>query len=185
MPTLGVDVAVIQDERVLLTLREDFRVWCLPGGGVDPGESVAQAAIREVLEETGLTVTLTRVVGVYSRPQWMQGGDHVVLFAAHHRAGTVHPAPQEVLDVRYFALDQLPEKLLWWHRRYIADVAAGMGGSCATTLGATWPFRPGMSRTELYALRDRGEIPADLLAQLWQSPLPGMEIQEVGGEREA
>ncbi len=62
---LGVTVAVIDEDRILLTKREDFEVWCLPGGGVDPGESVAQAAIREAREETGLEVQLTRLVGIY------------------------------------------------------------------------------------------------------------------------
>jgi ADP-ribose pyrophosphatase YjhB (NUDIX family) len=60
MINLGVNVAVIEDGRVLLTQREDFPVWCLPGGGVDPGESLAQAAVREVREETGLEVELER-----------------------------------------------------------------------------------------------------------------------------
>ena len=63
----GTSVAILKDNRVLLTKREDFEVWCLPGGGVDPGESIPQAAIREAREETGLTVHLTRLVGLYGR----------------------------------------------------------------------------------------------------------------------
>ena len=43
MPFLGVNVAILEDGKILLTRREDFEVWCLPGGGVDDGESVAQA----------------------------------------------------------------------------------------------------------------------------------------------
>jgi ADP-ribose pyrophosphatase YjhB (NUDIX family) len=54
MPSLGVNIAVIQDGQILLTQREDFEVWCLPGGEVDACESIAQAAVREALEETGL-----------------------------------------------------------------------------------------------------------------------------------
>jgi 8-oxo-dGTP pyrophosphatase MutT (NUDIX family) len=47
---------VLDGERLLLTKRSDNGQWCLPGGGIDPGERPAEAAEREVLEETGLTV---------------------------------------------------------------------------------------------------------------------------------
>jgi len=55
-------------ERILLTQREDNGRWCLPGGGMDPGESAAEACVREVLEETGLEVRVTKLVGVYTTP---------------------------------------------------------------------------------------------------------------------
>ncbi len=55
-------------EKVLLTRREDNGQWCLPGGGMEPGESVAENCAREVREETGLQVRLTRLLGVYSDP---------------------------------------------------------------------------------------------------------------------
>ncbi len=55
-------------EKVLLTQRTDNGRWCLPGGGLDPGESVEEACIREVWEETGLHVRVTRLIGVYSDP---------------------------------------------------------------------------------------------------------------------
>jgi ADP-ribose pyrophosphatase YjhB (NUDIX family) len=63
--------AVIFDEtrrRVLLTRRSDNGRWCLPGGATDPGESVEETCVREVREETGLDVRVTRLVGVYSSP---------------------------------------------------------------------------------------------------------------------
>ena len=43
MSVLAVIVAIIEDGKILLTKREDFEVWCLPGGGVEDGESVAEA----------------------------------------------------------------------------------------------------------------------------------------------
>ena len=53
---------------VLLTRRQDNGRWCLPGGGMDPGESAAEACIREVFEETGLEVKVKRLVGIYTSP---------------------------------------------------------------------------------------------------------------------
>lgn len=55
-------------EKVLLTQRADNGHWCLPGGHMESGESASEACEREVLEETGLTVRATRLLGVYSNP---------------------------------------------------------------------------------------------------------------------
>jgi 8-oxo-dGTP pyrophosphatase MutT (NUDIX family) len=55
-------------EKVLLTQRTDNGRWCLPGGMMESGESVAEACEREVWEETGLHVRITRLIGVYSDP---------------------------------------------------------------------------------------------------------------------
>ena len=55
-------------QRILLTRRTDNGRWCLPGGGMDPGESAAECCEREVWEETGLRVWVTRLLGVYSSP---------------------------------------------------------------------------------------------------------------------
>jgi ADP-ribose pyrophosphatase YjhB (NUDIX family) len=63
--------AVIFDEpreKVLLTRRADNGLWCVPGGGMESGESAAEACEREVFEETGLSVRVKRLVGVYSNP---------------------------------------------------------------------------------------------------------------------
>ncbi|MGS2616581.1 NUDIX hydrolase [Micromonospora sp. LZ34] len=60
----------VQDEegRVLLIRRSDNSLWALPGGAQDVGESTAQAAVREVEEETGLHIELTAISGIYSDP---------------------------------------------------------------------------------------------------------------------
>ncbi len=61
--------AVIFDEaheKVLLTRRSDNGLWCLPGGKMEPGESVEECCRREVLEETGLVIETRRLIGVYS-----------------------------------------------------------------------------------------------------------------------
>ncbi|MCP5099531.1 MAG: NUDIX domain-containing protein, partial [Chloroflexi bacterium] len=59
MISLGAGVVIIDEDKVLLIQREDFEVWALPGGRVDEGESIAETAVREALEETGLQVEIT------------------------------------------------------------------------------------------------------------------------------
>ena len=67
---VGCSATIFHDDkqRVLLTRRSDNGVWCLPGGGMDPGESAEETCAREVLEETGLVVEIVRLIGVYSNP---------------------------------------------------------------------------------------------------------------------
>ena len=66
----GASAIIFDDtgQKVLLTCRTDNRRWCLPGGGMDPGESASECCVREVLEETGLLVRVTRLIGVYTSP---------------------------------------------------------------------------------------------------------------------
>ena len=54
--------------RILLIRRTDNNYWSIPGGGMEPGESVRQAAVREVREETGINCEVTGLVGIYSNP---------------------------------------------------------------------------------------------------------------------
>lgn len=153
------NVAVIDEtaRRVLLTRREDFEVWCLPGGGVDEGESLAEAAVREVAEETGLEVDLTRLVGVYSRPNL--GGYHsLALFAASVRGGVLRPDPREVVEAEWFAEDGLPSDLLWGQRERIADAFSGVGGSIVRSIDRARPSFWPEDRREQYDARDRSGL---------------------------
>ena len=153
MPNLGVTIAVINADQILLTRREDFEVWCLPGGAVDPGESLAQAAVRETREETGLEIELTRLVGVYSRPSGRTGGLHLILFAAQLIGGSLAPQPGEVIEMGYFSADALPQPMLWGHHQQAIDALAGAIGR-VWIQNRRWPFVDGMTREELYAMRD-------------------------------
>ena len=67
-PSAGAIIFDVTKAKVLLTRRSDNGRWCLPGGAMDPGESAQEACIREVLEETGLDVRVTKLVGVYTSP---------------------------------------------------------------------------------------------------------------------
>lgn len=71
-PTVKLGVAVLIEDAagaLLLELRRDCRLWGLPGGRVEAGESIEAAALREAKEETNLKVRLTELQGVYSRPE--------------------------------------------------------------------------------------------------------------------
>ena len=179
MPELAVNIAIMHAGRILLTQREDFEVWCLPGGAVDPGESVAQAAMREAREETGLDVALTRLVGIYSRPKGSQGGVHHILFAAQPVGGTLEFLPEEVIDAGYFDPNALPEPLLAWHRQQIADALRGAQG-LAWTQNLAWPDQ-GMSRQALYEMRDQsGLTRQQFYLQHFQELGPEDAVLEVG-----
>jgi len=67
-------------EKVLLTQRADNGRWCLPGGHMESGESAAETCEREVLEETGLKVRATKLLGVYSNP------DQLVIYKDGNKA---------------------------------------------------------------------------------------------------
>lgn len=65
----SVTVIVLNDAgELLLVLKTDNKRWALPGGGMDPGEYIAQAAVRETKEETGMDIEVTGVVGLYTNP---------------------------------------------------------------------------------------------------------------------
>ena len=179
MPVFGVTVAVLAEGRVLLQWRANQPVWNLPGGLVEPGESLVETGVREVREETGLVVRPTRLVGVYSRPRWRAGGNHQVLFAAEPIAGDLADYdPRETRAARFFAPGALPTDLVWWHRRWIADALAGGGGGVARALDVLWP--PGWELREVLARAARDPaLAARLRALFCDPPAPGSERTEV------
>ncbi len=74
----SVNVVVTDDaDDILLIQRTDNGNWALPGGAIDLGESVAQAAVRETLEESGIECEVTGIVGIYSDPR------HVILYTSN------------------------------------------------------------------------------------------------------
>jgi len=125
--------AVIFDRRgrLLLQQRSDGGQWGLPGGSVEIGESITAAAAREVLEETGLTVRVRRLIGVYSDPalQVVRYPDgnvwHYVsvCFECTVKGGELTTC-DETLALDYFSLRRLPATLLPNHRIRIRDARA-------------------------------------------------------------
>lgn len=61
-------VVTDQQHRMVLIRRRDNNLWALPGGAMELGESIVEAAVREVKEETGLDAEITGLIGVYTNP---------------------------------------------------------------------------------------------------------------------
>lgn len=113
---------------VLLEKRADNGWWGLPGGHVDVGESVEQAAIREIREETGIRTRVRRLVGIYSDPRYNVIGAYsdglihfvVVIFECEYLSGDLEVS-EESTEVRYFPVRNLPAKTLLCDVQAIAD----------------------------------------------------------------
>ena len=58
-----------ENDEILLEKRKDCNLWGIPGGRIEPGESITEGCKREFLEETGLEIEITGIVGVYSGPE--------------------------------------------------------------------------------------------------------------------
>lgn len=126
----GVGVVIRgQGDTILLEKRRDCGWWGLPGGRVEPGESLVEAAVREVREETGLAVEVTHLIGVYSNPDgrivtYPDNGDVVqlidVVVGARVLSGHVI-CSEESEEVRFFAPSQLPEQIVPPARQPLAD----------------------------------------------------------------
>lgn len=115
--------AVIRNDvgRVLLGKLPGLDMWNLPSGHADPGESPAQTAVRETLEETGLHVTPTALLGVVGGLPFRHvypNGDTVestiLVFECRVDRGILHPADGELEALRYFAPDAFPPLAVPW-----------------------------------------------------------------------
>ena len=102
------------DGQILLIRRTDNDLWSLPGGGMEPGETVIGCAVREVGEETGIDIEVTGLVGIFSNP------GHVVAYpdgevrqgfsicVSARPAGGVARTSEESAEAAWFSRDELP-----------------------------------------------------------------------------
>lgn len=103
------------DRKILLTRRTDNNRWCLPGGRMDPGESIKETCVREVWEETGLRVRVVRLLGVYSSPHFIikypDGNRWQVLsvsFQAEVTGGELGLS-DETTEAGYFSIEEIEQ----------------------------------------------------------------------------
>ena len=127
--------AIIPDDtgkKIVLTRRTDNGRWCLPGGVMEPGESLEECCIREVWEETGLIVRVVRLIGIYSTPH------RVTYYADGHRWQTVSVSflttmtggtlglSDETTDVGFFSLEEIAQlDLIDPHWERVQDFLVG------------------------------------------------------------
>lgn len=104
--------AVIPNERgeILVIKRSDDGTWSLPAGSIDPDETPAQAIIREVTEETGLTVEIEKIIGVFAGKDftWTYPNKDkvqytVIVFLCRRIGGELHPLDGEAQELAYLS----------------------------------------------------------------------------------
>ncbi|MDM7914209.1 MAG: NUDIX domain-containing protein [Candidatus Eisenbacteria bacterium] len=139
--------AIVRDRsgRVLFQRRADFPIWGLPGGILEPGETLIDALRREAREETGYEVRPVRFVGLYSSPDYTvhyPNGDAVQqvtgAFECEIEGGSGEPDGDESLEQIFLPIDSAPP-LFPWYDQMLADVRAG---SPATRFDAGSPSGP-------------------------------------------
>ncbi len=124
-PALTVDTIIIKDSQVVLIKRRNDPYkdsWALPGGFVEYGEKVENAAVREAKEETSLDINLEKLVGVYSDPDRDPRGHTVtVAYIASIRNGELE-SDSDAKDAKLIEISKLPdEKLAFDHEKIISD----------------------------------------------------------------
>lgn len=109
-PKVAAAVLIEEDGRVLLVRRahEPYRgLWTLPAGFINGGENPAEAAERECLEETGLSVRVKRVLDIISGREHERGADFIIIYLAEIISGELTPA-DDADAVEWFSRVDLP-----------------------------------------------------------------------------
>jgi 8-oxo-dGTP pyrophosphatase MutT (NUDIX family) len=125
--TLGTRTLVLRNaDREVLLVRHGYAAgWLLPGGGVERGEALAEAAVREVREEAGIEAAEEpHLHGIFNNDKEFPG-DHVACYVLRNfRQGNFTPG-FEIAEARFFPADALPDGTTAGTRRRIAEVLGG------------------------------------------------------------
>ncbi len=164
-------IVVDNQNRVLLILRDDTRTWASPGGALDPGELPTNGVTREVKEETGISVSPSRLVGLY---HWSDGSEDflVLVFRCLIQGGELARS-EESLQVAFCQTDSLPKSVLSLHKERLErglnhdDINPYWGEQRLTPLMKLWKkfVGPVIYRSKDLRRKIRGEPP-------YMPPLP-------------
>jgi len=124
-PLPTVDIVVELDDRgILLIKRKNYPYgWAIPGGFVDYGESLEDAALREAKEETGLDIKLIRQLHTYSRPD-RDPRHHSISTVFIAKASGQPRAADDAEEVGIFTSDNLPASIVFDHKEILSDYFA-------------------------------------------------------------
>lgn len=125
-------VAIVEfaDRRILLIKRRTVPFkgyWALPGGRVETGESVEEAVVREVKEETGLDIEIIRKIGEYREKGFKDGVEYdytPACFLTKPIGGEIRRQESEIEQIKLVKLEETPRKLAFVHSRMIRDYAS-------------------------------------------------------------
>lgn len=122
-PYLTVDIIIEIDDGVLLIERKNPpHGWAIPGGFVDYGEAVENAAKREAFEETGLDIANLHLFGVYSDPRRDPRFHTVsIVFLATARLTTTLQAGDDAINAKIYSEENLPDNIVFDHKRILKD----------------------------------------------------------------
>ncbi len=117
---------------------------------------------------------------MYSEPSRFQHGLHVALFTGRVISGELRPQAEEILQLRFFGLSDLPADFLYGHPQRVRDALAGVGGSAVWSQNLPWPFSPSITRSDIYALRDRSGLSrAEFYRRYFRPPQPEDEVDDL------
>ena len=122
-PKVTVGVRLVDEGRVLLGRRAvdpQMGLWCLPGGFVDYGERLREAALRELREETGLTAELGAMLGTWDFDDEIGDKQGIAIFFAAHRPRGVLRAADDMAELRWFLPQALPPIAFPLHQHVLA-----------------------------------------------------------------
>jgi ADP-ribose pyrophosphatase YjhB (NUDIX family) len=119
-PASGAEALIVREEKIMLIKRSDNSLWAVPGGLVEVGETLAEAAQRELWEETGIQARITKLLGIFDSRLW-QSKTKAHLFHAIFLAETTNLIPKtsrEATEIGFFGENDLP-KLSYGHEHRV------------------------------------------------------------------